>query len=390
MSVTYPKGFQASGTACGIKTNGNLDLAIIASSTGESYPSAATFTQNLAAAASVRLSRSHLDTSLGYTAAVLLSSGNANAATGTKGDADALASANLLAGELGVEVEQILVASTGLIGIPMPIDRLLSGIPLGVKSLGDRDDHGLVAAKALMTTDTFAKVASFEHKGVRFGGIAKGAAMISPNMATMLAVITTDAQADAKSLSDALSQAVDQSFNRITIDGCTSTNDSVFVLASGQSEIDLGQSDLFLGISAICNDLAKQIVFDAEGATKVIFIEVSGAKTVDDAVTIGRKIANSPLVKCSFFGQDPYWGRVLSEVGSAGVALDITRVSISYGDTVVYKDTQECKFDSEHLTKLMSNREIHLGVDVGCGNATATITTADLTPAYIAENMRTS
>ncbi len=390
MSVTFPLGFRASGVASGIKESGALDLAVVASETARLYSAAGTFTKNLAAAAPVLLSKLHLESTAGYVSAILLSSGNANAATGKKGDADALSSASTLAGFLGAKPTEVLVASTGLIGIPLPIQRLIGGIPNVVESLGSDQENGLIAAKALMTTDTFPKVATFEIRGVRFGGIAKGAAMISPNMATMLAVVTTDSIASPETLSTVLGKAVDESFNRITIDGCTSTNDSVFVMASGKSGIELSVDELQLGITMICKDLAGQIVFDAEGATKVIFVDVTGAKNEADALRVARKIAESSLVKCSFFGKDPYWGRVLSEVGSSGVDLDISKVSIAYGDEVVYQNLEELAFDKGYVENVMQDHEIHLVVDLGAGTSDATIITADLTPAYIAENMRTS
>ena len=390
MSVTFPRGFLASGTAAGIKASGNPDMAIVAIDGTEPGVAAATFTTNLSAAAPVVVSRANLAQSGNLASAVLLTSGNANAATGASGEAKARASVACLATELKVPYEHVLVCSTGLIGIPLPIDKVLAQIPGAVGELDGDEEAGLDAAKALMTTDTFAKIAKYEIDGARFGGIAKGAAMISPNMATMLAVITTDAIVSQGVLAHALSRAVERSFNRITIDGCTSTNDTVIAISSSASGVALSDAALYEGISAICSSLASQIVFDAEGATKLIKVRATGAQSEADALAVARKIAQSSLVKCSFFGMDPYWGRVISEVGSSGVAVAMEEVSVSYGDLMVYSKTEELEVNRDLLAQIMAAREIELGVSLGSGDFEATIITADLTPAYIAENMRTS
>ncbi len=390
MSVTYPQGFLASGTAAGIKDSGNPDMAVVAVSGPAPGVAAATFTTNLSAAAPVVVSRGNLARSKHRVSAVLLTSGNANAATGATGHAHALASVAALGVELGVPPEQVLVCSTGLIGIPFPIDKVLAKIPEAAKELQGDQAAGVRAAEAIMTTDTFAKVATHEIEGVRFGGIAKGAAMIAPNMATMLAVVTTDAVVSQEALAAALSRAVEMSFNRITIDGCTSTNDTVIAIASAASGINLGDEELAEGIIAICSSLASQIVFDAEGATKLIKVRCWGATSESDALAVARKIAESSLVKCSFFGMDPYWGRVLSEVGSAGVGVAMEEVSVAYGPITVYAKSEELQVDREALAEIMAAREVTLGVSVGAGPFEATVLTADLTPAYIAENMRTS
>ncbi len=257
MSVTFPKGFRASGSAVGIKDGGRLDAALIVTEDSEPAVAAATFTTNLAAASPVRLSRRNLESSGGRAVGVLMTSGNANAANGKRGDADASASLKALSDELKVDPQLLLVASTGLIGIPMPIDRLLSGIPTCVASLGGGSESSYDAAKAIMTTDTYAKTAEFEIDGVRFGSVAKGAAMIAPNMATMLALITTDALVTSEVLGEALGRAVDKTFNRITIDGCTSTNDTVFALASGKSGKTLEISQLQMALDVVCSSLAQ-------------------------------------------------------------------------------------------------------------------------------------
>ena len=390
MSVTYPSGFVASGVASGIKPSRHKDMALVATSDWHAAAAAATFTQNLAAAAPVVVSRQNLTASAGQVAAVLLTSGNANAATGVEGEAAAKHAVEALAAVAGVHPSQILICSTGLIGIPWPVEKALEGIPRAHGELAGGEEAGLSAAEAIMTTDTFAKTAVNEVGSVRFGGIAKGAAMIAPNMATMLAVVTTDAKATSEQLARVLGHAVEMSFNRITIDGCTSTNDTVVIMASGASRQELSDEELTAGVLAVCDSLASQIVFDAEGSTKLIRVTCTGAETEDDALAIARKVAESSLVKCSFFGKDPYWGRVISEVGTAGVDLDMTQVSVAYGGITVYANLVEMGYDREAVGRVMEGREIDLEVTVGDGAASATVITADLTPAYIAENMRTS
>lgn len=390
MSVTFPKGFQASGSSVGIKDGGRLDAALIVTESLEPVVAAATFTTNLAAASPVRLSRQNLVKTGGMAVGVLMTSGNANAANGKKGDSDALSSLLSLGSELKVNPELLLLASTGLIGVPMPIERLIAGIPRCVASLGNDSDSAYGAAKAIMTTDTYAKTAEFELDGVRFGSIAKGAAMIAPNMATMLALITTDAVVTHEVLSDALRRSVDKTFNRITIDGCTSTNDTVFALASGKSGKVLEISQLQMALDMVCSSLARQIIFDAEGATKMVEVVVTGAKSEDDALAIARKVAESSLVKCSFYGDDPYFGRILSEVGTAGVDLDIDKVSITYGSILVYADGHEVEYDRDSAVEVVSRREFSIYIDVDEGMSEGAIITADLTHAYIDENMGTS
>ncbi|MDA8276624.1 MAG: bifunctional glutamate N-acetyltransferase/amino-acid acetyltransferase ArgJ [Actinomycetota bacterium] len=390
MSVTFPKGFRASGSAVGIKDGGRLDAALIVTEDSEPAVAAATFTTNLAAASPVRLSRRNLESSGGRAVGVLMTSGNANAANGKRGDADASASLKALSDELKVDPQLLLVASTGLIGIPMPIDRLLSGIPTCVASLGGGSESSYDAAKAIMTTDTYAKTAEFEIDGVRFGSVAKGAAMIAPNMATMLALITTDALVTSEVLGEALGRAVDKTFNRITIDGCTSTNDTVFALASGKSGKTLEISQLQMALDVVCSSLARQIVFDAEGATKLVEVVVTGAKSEDDALAIARKVAESSLVKCSFYGEDPYFGRILSEVGTAGVDLDSDKVSITYGTVLVFEGGHEVEYNRDEVVEVVSSREYSIYIDVDEGVAEGAIITADLTHAYIDENMGTS
>lgn len=387
MSVTAPTGFVAAGMASGIKANGALDLALVATDDGQPVPTAAVFTLNKAAAAPVQVSRFNLATSGGRCAAVILNSGNANAATGRDGRTVSEASCTLVAEQLGCSGVEVLVCSTGLIGIPLPLEPIQSSIPELVAAL--TPDGGGQAAQAIMTTDTHAKEVAVEGDGFTVGGIAKGAAMLAPNMATMLAVLTTDAAVDAPALKRALDHAVAASFNRLSIDGCTSTNDTVIVLASGRAgPPHAGSFDRAL--SDACSDLARQMAGDAEGATKVVNVTVAGAVRPEEAERAARAIADSQLVKCSWYGQDPYWGRIVSEIGAADVHFDPDRVSVSYGGIEVCRAGVAVDHDAEALAQHMAGRHLEVVADLGLGSESATILTNDLTHAYVDENMGTS
>jgi glutamate N-acetyltransferase/amino-acid N-acetyltransferase len=388
VTVTAPKGFVAAGVACGIKASGALDLALVATADARPVAAAGVFTSNKATAAPVVISRRHLAATKGRAAAVILNSGNANAATGEPGVADADRTCRAVAAELGCARDDVLVCSTGLIGIPLPIDTLLDGIPMLVAGL--RDDGGSVAAEAIMTTDTVAKETVVEGAGFTVGGIAKGAAMLAPNMATMLAVLTTDAQVDPVDLADMLTDAVTTSFNTITVDGCTSTNDTVLVLASGAAGPPEDPAELAAALAEACLDLARQMVGDAEGATKVVEVTVTGAASDEEAAWGARQIAESNLCKCSWYGQDPYWGRVVSELGSSGAQFDPDRVSVSYGGVTVCRHGVACMHDVATVTDVMAAPFIEIVADLGIGDGEATILTNDLTHAYIDENMGTS
>lgn len=380
-------GFVAAGLACGIKDTGAPDLALVATGDGESVSAAAVFTQNLAPAAPVQVSRSHLASTRGRASAVVLNSGNANASNGDGGLAVAELMCHLTAQELRCTPEEVLVCSTGLIGIPLPDGPLREGIPRLVAARSP--DAGEDAARAIMTTDTVAKTVRVDRGSFTVAGLAKGAAMLAPNMATMLAVLTTDAAIAPDALQLGLSRAVVPSFNAITVDGCTSTNDTVIVLANGGAgAVD---ADAFLeALTAASIDLAEQMVADAEGATKSFRVTVHGA--VDDAAAraAARKVAESQLVKCSFYGEDPYWGRVVSELATAGTAFDPSRVRISYGEVTVCDGGIAAPHDSAALAEVMSGRHIELRCDLGLGEGVGTILSADLTHAYIDENMGTS
>jgi glutamate N-acetyltransferase/amino-acid N-acetyltransferase len=387
--VTAAAGFVAAGVACGVKPSGDPDLVLVATDDGEPVPAAAVFTANKMTAAPVLTSHAHLTASGGYAAAVVANSGNANAATGARGRADAEAMCDAVAGHLEVASESVLVCSTGLIGIPLPIDTITAGIPALMAARGSTAGHGASAAEALRTTDTHRKEAVARAGAATVGGMAKGAAMLAPNMATMLAVLTTDAVADPSTLHEVLKVAVDASFNVLTVDGCTSTNDTVILLASGRAG-QVSRDELQAGVSAVCADLAGQMAGDAEGATKVVRLEVVGAASDAEAATAARKIAQSQLVKCSWYGQDPYWGRVASEAGSAGVAFDPDRLSVAYGGVTVADGGVTVDHDEAMVATHMAGRELLVTVDLHLGDGAAHVLTNDLTHAYIDENMGTS
>ena len=399
MSVTAADGFVAGGLASGIKPSGAPDLAIVATADHGPVNAAGVFTSNLVAAAPVQISRQHLHD--GRAAAVVLNSGNANAATGDPGRTDALRMAELTADGLGCARRDVLVCSTGLIGIPMPMEPVEAGIPKLVGALRADVDGGTAAADAILTTDTVRKE-TVQHvelaRGVTatIGGMAKGAAMLSPAMATMLAVLTTDAVVDAVALRAMLSAAVVDSFNSLIVDDCTSTNDTVLVLANGtlgnEPITRTGRSyEAFAdALAAACADLATQMAADAEGATKLATVVVRGARSAVEARTAARAVARSQLVQCSLYGSDPYWGRVLSELGASGARFDPERVDVSYQGVVVCRDGVAAPHDEAALAALMAQRDIAIDCDLHAGTGTARINFTDLSHAYVDENMGTS
>ncbi len=387
MSVTAPRGFVAAGVHAGIKSSGDPDLALVATTGGAAVTAAAVFTQNLACAAPVQLSKAHLASTGGRAAAVVLNSGNANAATGEPGLAVAAETCALAAAELGCRDDEVLVCSTGLIGIPIEPGPFRTGVPAAVARLSP--EGGGEAARAIMTTDTVAKEATATAGGITAGGMAKGAAMLAPDMATMLAVLTLDADVDRHVLQRSLQTAVDASFNRLTVDGCTSTNDTVIVLAGG-SEATLDEVAVTGLLTEVTTSLASQMCADAEGATKVVRVQVTGAATDDAAAAAARKVAQSQLVKCSWYGQDPYWGRVLSELGTAGVQLDLGRLSIAYGGEVVSRGAVEVDHARAAVAAHMAQRHLDVSCDLGVGRGSWWLLTNDLTHAYVDENMGTS
>lgn len=380
--VTAAKGFVAAGTHVGIKASGDPDLSLVATADGAPVAAAGTFTQNLACAGPVQVSKRHLAASA-RASAVILNSGNANCATGTD-VAVAEAMCDATAAAIGCDTTDVLVCSTGLIGIPLDAALVTAGVAALVPQRAA--DGGASAARAIMTTDTVPKEVVVEGDGWTIGGMAKGAAMLAPNMATMLAVLTTDAAVDATALQDALGAAVRDSFNRIVVDGCTSTNDSVLLLASG-----LGAAPEPVAfqeaLTEACWSLANQMAHDAEGHTKVVTVRISGAASDAEAETAARKLACSALVKCSFYGSDPYWGRVLSDLGTAGVAMDVDAVTIRYDDVVASRGRAPTGADASVVA---AKDAFTLACDLGVGSGTYWVVTNDLTHAYVDENMGTS
>jgi glutamate N-acetyltransferase/amino-acid N-acetyltransferase len=389
VSVTAARGFVAGGTASGIKPEGP-DVAIVATESRRAVPAAGVFTTNLATAAPVQVSREHLAD--GRAAAVVLSSGNANAATGERGRADARRMCELAGAGLGVAAADVLVCSTGLIGFFLPMGALESGIPSLCADLNGAD----AAADAILTTDTVRKQAVAEIGSSRavVGGMAKGAAMLRPAMATMLAVLTTDVDASPQVLRRALADAVVPTFNSLVVDAAMSTNDTVLVLANGASgEVTDSRADVHAltdALTDVCGSLADQMARDAEGATKLVRLHVVGARSDADAHLAARAIASSQLVQCSFNGEDAYWGRILSEAGASGAQFDPERVTIGYGGVVACRDGIDAGPDPTALGNVMRAREVDVVCDLGAGGGEARVTFTDLSHAYIDENSRTS
>jgi glutamate N-acetyltransferase / amino-acid N-acetyltransferase len=389
VSITAVDGFVAAGGSAGIKANGVADVAVVATADGQPVPAAGVFTSNLAAAAPVQVSRAHLQATDGRVAGVILTSGNANAATGQPGlDAAAQLCATTALG-IGARPEEVLICQTGLIGIPFPLAVAGPRIRQIVDDRARGPAAGAAAARAIMTTDTVPKEALVRADGFTVGAMAKGAAMLAPNMATMLALCTTDAEVDPLTLRTALREAVDASFNMMTVDGATSTNDTVLVLASGRAAAPSVDA-LTEALTQACSSLAEQMVADAEGATKVSHIRVVGAVNDSEAHQAARKVADSVLVQCSLNGEDPYWGRVVSELGSAGVAFDLDRVSVAYGPVVVCAGGVAADHDATALAAHLAGRHIEIVCDLGLGNGVAAVLGTDLGYGYIDENRTTS
>ena len=387
MSVTTPAGFVANGVAAGIKPSGDLDLSLVATADGVPVNTAATFTQNKLTAAPVQVTRAHLEASGGRAAAVVLNSGNANAATGSVGVEHAARMCAETAVALGCEAEAVLVCSTGLIGIPLPVATVTAGIPALVAGRNPNGGHD--AARAIMTTDTVAKEVVVQRPGFVVGGMAKGAAMLAPNMATMLAVLTTDAAAEPEALQRVLRAGVASSFNILMTDACTSTNDTVILLASGMAGA-VDERELAGAVAEACFSLAAQMAGDAEGATKVVRVVVHGAASDGEALAGARSVARSALCKCSWYGEDPYWGRIGSELGNAGIEFDPDSLSVAYGGTTVAAGGITIDHDATAVKAHMARRHIEIVADLGIGTGQAFVLTNDLSPGYIDENMRTS
>ncbi|RCG26265.1 bifunctional glutamate N-acetyltransferase/amino-acid acetyltransferase ArgJ [Sphaerisporangium album] len=379
MSVTAPLGFRAAGVAAGLKSHGARDIALVVNE-GPSRAAAGVFTRNRVKAAPVLWSRQVLTG--GRVKAVVLNSGGANACTGPAGFQDTHATAEKVADLLGDSAGEIAVCSTGLIGERLPMDSLLPGVEAAAGQLSR--DGGLAAADAIRTTDTVTKI-SFRRGdgGYMVGGMAKGAGMLAPALATMLCVVTTDADVPAEELDRVLRKAVAVTFDRLDTDGCMSTNDTVLLLASGAAGVTPEPAEFEKKITEVCADLARQLLVDAEGATKAIAIEVVGAATEDDAVEVGRAVARSNLLKCAIHGEDPNWGRVLSAVGTTAAAFEPDRVNVAINGIWICR--AGAAGDDRGKVDLRP-RDVTITIDLSAGPHTATVHTTDLTAEYVHEN----
>ncbi len=382
MSVTVALGFEASGVAAGIR-RASPDLALV-----RSVPRAvggAVWTTNRVQAAPVEVSRRHLE--LAEPQAVVVNAGVANAATGAAGIADAEATASVLAGRLGLAPEEVVVLSTGVIGVPLPLERVLAGVEAAALTLSS--EGGDAAAEAILTTDNGPKQALADGGGFTVGGMAKGAGMIHPRLATMLAVVTTDYPLEPGEPAELLREAVDATFNRISVDGECSTNDAVVLLANGASGVsrDSGSDARFAdALHAVCDGLARQIVEDGEGATVLLEIRVAGAETDEEAVAVARRIATSPLVKTAAFGRDPNWGRVLAAAGSAPwngsfARLDPERLSVAFDGVPVFE-----RGAPTGLAPSLEGVAVAIDLDLGLGAGSAGYLASDLTYDYVRLN----
>jgi glutamate N-acetyltransferase/amino-acid N-acetyltransferase len=378
MSVTSARGFRAAGVAAGLKSSGAPDVALVIND-GPRFDAAGVFTRNRVKAAPVLWSQQVLTAHM--VRAVVMNSGGANACTGSDGFLDTHRTAEHVAQLLGIGAAEVAVCSTGLIGVRLPMDRLLPGIDAAHSGL--TSDGGTQAAAAIMTTDTVSKTATAQGAGFIVGGMAKGAGMLAPSLATMLVVVTTDAVVDAAELDAALRAATRVTFDRVDSDGCTSTNDTVLLLASGASGVAPTLEELTAAVTSVCADLARQIVADAEGASKDVRIDVINSATESDAVEVGRAVARANLVKCAIHGEDPNWGRILSEVGMTSAQFEADAICVALNGVWVCRDGAA---GDDRGQVDMSAREVTITIDLNAGEHSATIWTNDLTAAYVHEN----
>ena len=378
MSTTYPKGFRASGVTAGLKASGRPDVALVVND-GPLDAAAGVFTSNRVKAAPVLWSEQVVRG--GRLQAVVLNSGGANACTGSPGFQDTHATAEATAQALGTGAAAVAVCSTGLIGVRLPMDLLLPGVKQAAAELSS--NGGSRAAAAICTTDTVRKTALYDGPGFAVGGMAKGAAMLAPSLATMLVVLTTDAVADSAALDAALREATRTTFDRVDADGCMSTNDTVLLLASGASGTTAAPGDLQAAVTAVCADLARQLVADAEGATKEVAVEVVNAASEADGLEVARAVARNNLLKCALHGNDPNWGRVLAAVGTTAAAFEPEALDVTINGVMV------CRAggvgDDRELVDL-SGRGCRIVIDLHAGTDVVTVWTTDLTAAYVHEN----
>ena len=388
--VTFPKGFQAAGVKAGIKKSGNLDVAVIY--TEKEAAAAGTFTKNAVAAAPVHVSKKVVATHAAH--AIVANAGCANACTGAQGEKDAAAMQQIAANALGCTPDDVIVGSTGIIGQLLPMDKVEQGIKAAVKELSV--DGSMNAGNAIITTDTYSKAGATSvtigGKEVRFGIIAKGSGMIRPDMATVLCFITTDADIDGVLLQEALSEVIEHSLNMISIDGDMSTNDMAIVLANGAAgnpKITEKNADYEMfkeTLLVLCQGISEKIAADGEGATKFITVHVKGAKSFSDAKMVGMSVANSPLVKTAFFGEDPNWGRVICAVGYAGVPMDPNHTTVKFGGIPVYADGVGTSYDADALRTVMTAHDIVVEIDLKDGDSEAKVWTCDFSYEYVKIN----
>ncbi len=388
--VTFPRGFVAAGVKAGIKKSGNLDVAVIY--TDKEAAVAGTFTQNVVAAAPVYVSKDVVKTGTAH--AIVANAGCANACTGEMGMMNSKKEQEIAAAALGCSADDVIIGSTGVIGVQLPMDKVESGIKDAVSKLSPNGSED--AGNAIITTDTYSKACSTEiaigGHNVRFGAIAKGSGMIQPNMATMLCFITTDAAIDQPLLQAALSEVVEVTFNMISIDGDMSTNDMAVVLANGaagNAKITKKDKDYEIfrdTLKDLCTGLSQRIAADGEGATKFLTIHVTGAKSFESAKQVGMSVAKSPLVKTAFFGEDPNWGRVICAVGYAGVPMEPKKTVVKFGGIPVYDKGVGAAFDEAALRKVMAEHDVVIDVELGLGNEEATVWSCDFSYEYVKIN----
>ena len=381
MSITTPTGFSAAATTAGIKASGKKDMALVVNN-GPVYTAAGVFTRNRVVAAPVKLTRRAVAD--GQLKAVVYNSGNANACNGAQGDADAYQTAEQLAALLDVPVSEVAVCSTGLIGEPLPMPILLGGLAPLVDGLGSQPTDGTAAAEAIMTTDMVVKETVIHGDGWTIGGMGKGAGMMAPSLATMLVCLTTDASVTPDMADAALRAATSVTFDTLDIDGSTSTNDTVVLLASGASGVTPSQEEFAQAVRAACDDLASQMQADAEGVTKRVSITVVGTSTDEQALAAARTVGRDNLFKCAMFGSDPNWGRVLAAVGMADADMDPEHISVYFNDLAVCLDS--CGASGARDVDL-SGADIEVRIDLGTGGpGRATVKTTDLSHAYVEIN----
>lgn len=395
-NIALPQGFAWSAVKAGIKASGNLDLALAVAPHGAD--AAVMFTRNVVVAAPVTVGRRHMSATGGRVKAVLVNAGNANCASGEAGIRACVDTCRAAAEAVGCIFDEVFPSSTGIIGVPLPAEKLIAALPAAVAALGTTTTHAELFATAIMTTDTRRKVASavidVDGKQARIFGTAKGAGMIHPQLgpphATMLVYLFTDVVATSAKLRAALEPAAETTFNSISIDGDTSTNDTVLLLASGASGVSLDHATapaFANALRAVCGSLAHQIVDDGEGVTHVVTLEITGAKTTDDAKTVAKAIAHSPLNKCAWSSADPNWGRLLAAAGYSGVAFNPENVTIWIGDQLVFEHGMRAAlFDQDAAHRAMTPREYTIRIALGEGNAACTFLTCDLTEEYVRIN----